>query len=135
MKIRILLDNGLEVKEATSLAEKFLLLGLESISESANYDRVPKTQMSVRFDNGKTNKMTKDHAHVFARPNGQGKELFAVNIDGSGHDGSSGKAIPRKVGEFLKDKGYAMPLNLVIESMSLSSALEDCFVVFIVYEH
>ncbi len=124
----------LKITEASSRSEKLSLLGLEYVSESADYQRVPKTQMSVRFDNGNTNTKTRDHAHVFARLDGQGKQLFAVNIDGSGHDGSSGTPIPRKVGDFLKTKGYAIPVSFVVESMSLADALEDRFIIFIIYE-
>lgn len=124
----------MRIAEAINLEQKISLLDLKYISESVGYDKVPKSQMSVRFDKGNTNKKTQDHAHVFARPNGQGKHLFAVNVDGTGHDGSSGKAIPKKVGNYLNNKGYAIPPNFVIESMSLSSALEDRFIVFIVYE-
>jgi len=127
--------GGLKITaEATSLSEKMSLLSLEYITEGADYQGVPKTQMSVRFDNGNTNTMTQGHAHVFARPNGQGKQLFAVNIDGTGHDGSSGAAIPKKVGAFLQTKGYTIHPNFVVESMCLSMALDDRFIVFIIYE-
>lgn len=123
----------LTIKEANSRSAKLLLLGLEYVAESADYQRVPRTQMSVRFDSGNTNTKTQDHAHVFARLNGQGKQLFAVNVDGSGHDGSSGAPIPKKVGEFLKTKGYVIPVNFVVESMSLADALDDRFIIFILY--
>lgn len=81
-RIRIQLGDSLKIAEASSLSEKVSLLGLEYIAESADYQRIPKTQMSVRFDKGNTNTLTKDHAHVFAKLNGQGKQLLAVNIDG-----------------------------------------------------
>lgn len=126
--------TNMKITEANSRAEKLSLLGLEYIAESADYQRVPKTQMSVRFDSGNTNTKTQDHAHVFARLNGQGKQLFAVNIDGTGHDGSSGAPIPKRVGQFLQTKGYVIPVNFVVESMSLDDALEDRFIIFIVYE-
>lgn len=135
MKINEILSRGnLKIEEANSLSKKMSLLGLEYISESNDYQRIPKTQMSARFDKGNTNTLTKDHAHVFAKPNGLGKQLFAINVDGTGHDGSSGTAIPKKVGEFLITNGYAIPLNYVVESMSLSAALKDTFIIFIVFE-
>jgi len=135
MKLSELLGkHDLKIEKANTLSEKVSLLGLEYIAESNDYQRIPKTQMSARFDKGDTNKSTKDHAHIFAKQNGQGKQLLAINIDGTGHDGSSGKTIPKKVGDFLKTNGYIVPLNYVVESISISEALEDTFIILIVFE-
>ena len=47
----------------------------------------------------------KTHYEVFYKKN----KLFAINDDGSGHDGSSGKYIPNKPYDFLKN--LAIPLR------------------------
>jgi hypothetical protein len=132
MKLNEIKPVPMKIIEAKTRSEKLSLLGLEYVEERASYQRVDKTQMSVRFDKGNTNKKTQDHAHVFARPEGKGKQLFAINVDGTGHDGSSGEPIPKRVGDFLKKKGYEIPLNFVVESISVPLALEDRFIVFIV---
>src|SRR6266480_5519887 len=58
------------------------------------YKRIPGSRNSFRTDPSNTNTMTMRHSHVYAKPKGRGKEVYAVNIDGSGHDGFSGTAIP-----------------------------------------
>ena len=135
MKVDELFGNDkFKIEQAINKSEKISMLGLEYITESNEYKQIPRTQMSARFDKGNTNTLTQDHAHIFAKPNGQGKQLLAINIDGTGHDGSSGKAIPKKVGDFLKTKGYVVPLNYVVESISIYEALEETFIVFMIVE-
>ena len=126
-------DESFDIKQAWTRGEKFALLGLEPVTEGARYQKVPGTQMSARFDSGNTNTLTQDHAHIFARPNGQGKELYSVNKSGTGHDGSSGQAISPKVASFLKSQGYRIPDNLVLESLDLSAVLEDRYVLIVLY--
>jgi hypothetical protein len=85
--------------------------------EHETYRRIPGTNNSFRQDSANTNTQTQNHTHVFAKRNGGGNELYSVNIDGSGHDGSSGTTIPSSHADFLRTKGYAIPLTNALESI------------------
>ena len=71
----------------------------------------------MRLDPENTNTLTQRHAHVYAKPNGEGKQIYSVNFNGSGHDGSSGTAIPAKHAEHLRGLGFDIPANLTLESL------------------
>jgi len=83
------------------------------------YKRIPGTANSYRQDSAKTSKQPQRHSHVYAKLNGGGKELYSVNFDGSGHDGSSGATIPSAHADFFRSKGYDIPLTNALESLSL----------------
>jgi hypothetical protein len=85
------------------------------------YKRIPGAKSSFREDPGNTNTMTLRHSHVFAKPKGGGGQLYAVNIDGSGHDGSGGTSIPATHADFFRSKGYTIPVNNVLESLDPNS--------------
>ena len=53
------------------------------------------------------------HIHIYKR----GKELFAMNKDGSAHDGFHGEKIPKEVYDLLPQifNGVTLPSNGVIE--------------------
>jgi hypothetical protein len=91
------------------------------------YKRIPGTQSSFRSDPGNTNTMTLRHSHVYAKLKGRGGELYAVDIDGSGHDGSSGTAIPASHADFFRSKVYAIPDNNILESLDPDSVEADKF--------
>jgi hypothetical protein len=57
------------------------------------------------------------HMHVYLRNN----EIFAINWDGSAHDQSHHRVIPRKVFQALQAKfpGLALPADRIIESFAL----------------
>ena len=133
MKLFEIVGPNYELEEACQRDEKLARLGINVVTEGYRYQNIPKTQMSARFDSGNTNTLTQDHAHIFARPNGQGKELYSVNRSGTGHDGSSGQAISPKVASFLRAQGYRIPDNLVLESLELSAVLEDRYVLIVLY--
>jgi len=98
------------------------------------YKRIPRTQNSFRSDPANTNTMTLRHSHVYAKPKGRGGELYAVNIDGSGHDGSSGKAIPATHADFFRSKGYAIPETNILENLDEDSLQEDQFSLIVLEE-
>ena len=98
------------------------------------YKRIPQSQNSFRSDPGNTNTMTLRHSHVYAKLNGRGGELYAVNIDGSGHDGSSGTAIPASHANFFRSKGYAIPDNNILESLDLDSVEVEKFSLIVLPE-
>lgn len=91
------------------------------------YKRIPGTANSYRQDAANTNTHTQRHAHVYAKPNGGGKELYSANLSGSGHDGSSGIEIPSSHADFLRSNGYAIPPTNVLESISLEQLIDESY--------
>ncbi len=81
------------------------------------YKLIPGTRNSYREDPANTNSKTLKHAHIYAKPNGNGKQLYSVNIDGTGHDGCSGTTISTKHADFFTNKGYSIDSNLTLESI------------------
>jgi hypothetical protein len=95
--------------------------------EHERYPKIPGTSSSGRFDQGNTNSLTDLHCHVFAKPNGRGKQLYAVNMDGTGHDGSSGTRISRKHAKWLRAQGFLIPVSLVLESFDYEAIDKPAF--------
>ena len=93
---------------------------LKLLQEFKCYKMIPTTNNSYREDPGKMATLTMTHSHVFAAPNGKGKQLYAVNINGSGHDGSSGAAISTAHAEYFRSKGYYIPPNNILETIDIS---------------
>lgn len=81
---------------------------------------------SVREDQDKSHipaDPNKKHIHVMKK----GKEIFAINKDGSAHDGSAGKIIPREIYNILKQRypGFNFPSDRVIKFMTTDSDLQE----------
>ena len=112
-------SNKQHAARALELARVVFMIGAgATVSlEHHKYERIPGTNRSVRFDRGDPGKCTEDHAHIFAQRGGQGTELFSVNCNGTGHDGSRGEVVPKKVADFLQQRGYRIPANLTLESI------------------
>lgn len=108
-----------ETERQERLTEK--VAGLTLALEHQTYKRIPGTQNSFRVDPADTNTKTQRHAHVYAKPNGGGKQLYSVNVDGSGHDGSSGRPIPAKHADYFRSLDFAIPATLVLESIDLDA--------------
>lgn len=108
------------IEDINQEAERHALYEELSLFEHETYKRIPKTQSSYRPDPGNTNTNTQPHAHVFAKPKGRGKELYSVNIDGSGHDGSTGIEISAKHADFLRTKNYKISSDNILESISIN---------------
>ena len=82
------------------------------------YRPIPGTKNSYRQDSANTNTLTQQHSHVFAKPRGGGKQLYAVNFDGSGHDGSSGTRISDVHADYFRSQGYSIPTDNILESLA-----------------
>ena len=106
----------------------------ELLLEHESYELIPGTKNSRREDSGNTNTKTQVHSHVFAKPKGKGKQLYAVNVDGSGHDGSSGIEISKKHADFFRDEGYEVPDTNILESIESDSISEDEYVLVLLEE-
>jgi hypothetical protein len=90
---------------------------LMQLVEHETYKRIPKTNNSYRQDPANTNTLTLKHAHVYAKQGGGGGELYSVNVDGSGHDGSSGVEIPSSHADFFRKQGYTIKADNILESL------------------
>jgi hypothetical protein len=117
MKLIQKIMRELESKELMEAQVQKLSLALEHHT----YKNIPGTRNSYRQDSENTNTKTQKHAHIYAKPNGGGKEIYSVNMSGSGHDGSSGIVIPARHAELFRNLGYQIPLNLTLESFDFSS--------------
>lgn len=96
--------------------------GKQILLEFQTYKPIPGTKKSYRIDKECSFTHVQKHAHVYAKPNGKGKELYAVNLDGSGHDGSKHTMEPYEI-EFFKNLGFTIPDNGVIECRTYLSAI------------
>ena len=105
---------------------------LLDLFEHQTYKNIPGTKNSYREDPGNTNTMTSKHSHVYARQKGMGSQLYSVNIDGSGHDGSSGIEIPSTHADFFRNRGYNIPGNNILESLLLTESGADEYELFII---
>ena len=66
-------------------------------------------------------KDSQEHIHLYVKQT----ELLAMNKDGSGKDGSSGRVLPSKVAKAIKKKfpDFTIPPNRVLESIKPAQAL------------
>ncbi len=102
--------------------------------EYETYKLIPGTNNSYRQDAGNTNTQTIKHSHTYAKPKGGGAELYSVNIDGSGHDGSSGKLIPSSHADHFRSLGYKINQNNILESLELGEMDESTYTLILFLE-
>lgn len=89
----------------------------ELLLEHDKYQKIPKTQRTYRIDKANTSSLTQDHAHVYASKN---KQIYAVNIDGSGHDGNHGYEIPKRDAEYFRTIGFDIAQTNILENLDYS---------------
>lgn len=102
--------------------------------EHVLYKRIPGTSSSYRQDAGNTNTLTVRHSHVYGKLNGKGAQLYAVNWDGSGHDGSSGLTIPATHADHFRSLGYAIPDTNILECVDLDAIDEGRYCLLVVQD-
>ena len=58
---------------------------------------------------------SKDHLHYFLK----GKQIFAINRDGTAHDGFHGAKMPKNVFNYIKSNypDFSLPQNRMLESL------------------
>ena len=95
------------------------------------FSLIPGTKNSYTEHPANTSTLTQKHAHVYAKPKGGGKQLYAVNLDGTGHDGSSGTLLSDKHAAYFRSLGYTLPENNILETVSLSQLDSDDFTLII----
>ena len=85
----------------------------ELILEFKQYKNIPGTTKTYRIDAANTNTNTQKHIHVYF----DGEQLYAINVDGTPHDGSKYK-LSKKDQAFLRDMGFVVPENGILEMYS-----------------
>ena len=95
--------------------------GRKILLEFQTYKRIPGETKSYRIDKPSSFTNVQKHAHIFELPDGEGKEVCAVNIDGTKHDGSKYRMNPHEI-EFFRKKGFNIPDNGLIECKTYISA-------------
>ena len=117
----------MKIKDIFDRVDRLLEKDLMDLFEHQTYKNIPGTISSYREDPANTNTMTNKHAHVYAKPKGKGSQLYSVNKDGSGHDGSSGTEIPSSHAKFFRNKGYSIPDKNILENLVLSKTDKDIY--------
>lgn len=111
-KIEVLV---VESKQSSIFLESELLLEWEQ------YKKIPKTNLTYRYDKGKGRTGMDDHIHVFL---GNTKnQVYAINRGGSTHDGSKAKLSNKEI-KFLKSIGFTPPNNGILEWITLSPEMQ-----------
>ncbi|MDD3596784.1 hypothetical protein [Sulfuricurvum sp.] len=103
-----------------------------ALFEHQLYKQIPGTRNSYRQDTGNTSTITQKHAHVYTKLSGKGNELYSVNIDGSGHDGSSGIEIPSSHANYLRNMGYKISDINILETLEFDSLDENTYDLIII---
>ncbi|MBN2685564.1 MAG: hypothetical protein JXR40_09820 [Pontiellaceae bacterium] len=96
------------------------------------YKLIPGTKSSYRSDSGNTNTKVLAHSHVYAKPKGTGNQLYALNIDGSGHDGSSNVIIPQAHADHFRKQGYKIGDNNILECLDFENLIESKYSLIII---
>lgn len=86
----------------------------EHLLEYTQTQKIPGSIFKVRIDKKNTATLVKKHAHIFDL---RGNELYAVNFDGTSHDGNEGKKINTAVANFLTQKGFILKNSRLIEKI------------------
>ncbi|MEI8096436.1 MAG: hypothetical protein WCG80_19660 [Spirochaetales bacterium] len=93
-----------------------LFLAFEDNSlQEAKFLDVPRTTLFARYDPGNTSSSTQDHLHLFSRNR---NELYAINRDGSPHDGSKAQLSGKEI-KFLTSLGFSVPASGILESYTI----------------
>lgn len=88
----------------------------ELLLEWEQYKKIPKTNMTYRYDKGKGTPGFDDHIHVYL---GNTKnQVYAINKSGTPHDGSKATLSNKEI-KFLKSIGFTPPANGILEWITL----------------
>lgn len=110
------------------------LAGLKILFEYKVYKCIPGTNNSYREDPANTTTNTQRHSHVYAKRNGSGKELYSVNIIGSGHDGSRGVEIPASHADYFRLDGYTIKSDNILECVTLRQDQKEAYLLIILVD-
>lgn len=94
--------NSLNDKNIKSLISQYRQYS--TLLEYKQYTQIRGTNYCARYDAANTNTNTQAHYHVYYKQN----QLYALNQDGSFHDGTS-RILNKKEKEFFRSKGFNLP--------------------------
>ncbi len=121
-KIQEAVKKLLEEKEICSLVAESAntsVFNNQYLLEWEQYKNIPKTNLTYRFDKGKGTPGNQDHVHVFL---GNTKsQVYAINIDGTPHDGSAARLGKKEI-NFLKGLGFTPPKDGLLEWIKLDQS-------------
>lgn len=102
---RIYLDKNV----SSDLCSEFGLL----FEKRDRFEKIPASRYEYRIDSpaGIPRPGNLRHVHIF----NNGKQIFAMNIDGTAHDGFHRVRIPQEIADVLRKKGFTIPANNLIE--------------------
>ena len=122
------IKNAIESREEKRVKDRITLF------EHEIYKQIPGEQASYRIDKANTNAMTIKHCHVFAKTKGNGNQLYAANVTGSGHDGYQGYKISDKHANYFRSIGFNIPSTNILESIDLFKLDSVSFSLVILYD-
>jgi hypothetical protein len=110
-----------ELEFAEARTNNATLPKLIELFEHQVYKPISGTRDRYREDSANTNTHTLLHSHVYA--GNTKKQLYAVNVDGSGHDGSSKKQISAAHAKFFRKNGYSIRPDNILEVLDVADLI------------
>jgi hypothetical protein len=74
-----------------------------------------------------TSTKTEKHSHVYARPEGSGRQFYAVNCNVSGHHGSHDMQIAPSHADYFQAKGYDIPQSNMLECINIKALVGSTY--------
>lgn len=96
---------------------KSIFLENRLLLEWEKYKKIPKTNLTYRYDPGQGKPGMEDHIHVYLGTTKN--QVYAINKSGTPHDGSKAKLSSKEI-KFLKTIGFEPPKDGILEWISLS---------------
>lgn len=104
--------------------DEVLMTEMEDLSEGKDhFSKVLGTTYTYRIDKprGIPGPGNLKHIHLYAKDK---KQVFAMNLDGSAHDGYHQVEITKEIASFLRNKGFTVPANNLIEWIDFKPSSE-----------
>jgi len=102
----------------TEIENKSIFENCELLLEWEQYKKIPKTNLTYRYDKGEGRQGMDDHIHVYL---GNTKnQVYAINRPGTPRDGSKAKLSNKEI-KFLKSIGFTPPKDGILEWITLQT--------------
>lgn len=113
----VIIDSIIVTEQVNQSFKKERLILLESKNAFSPVPGVKHYSYRIDKQQGDGGPGRQRHVHLYYN----GKELFAMNIDASAHDGYHQVEIPKELNPFLVSKGFPIPSNNIIELRQYNS--------------
>lgn len=113
----VIIDSIIVTEQVNQSFKKEGLILLESKNAFSPVPGVKHYSYRIDKQQGDGGPGRQRHIHLFYN----GKELFAMNIDATAHDGYHQVEIPKELNPFLVSKGFPIPSNNIIELRQYNS--------------